>query len=196
MSWVLKDEVDGNLSADYARPIRLYGVGAVGKATRCYSVLLYPAGAPLDVLRTAYHAGAGINVAFGTTSVALNGPASTNGRLTIAGTLNGNVESVRSAVIGTVNGILDNAAATKPLPSTSIFDTYKANATAAALVCRPLRLLRPGPPRRRQQRLPPPAVERPPRPQRPVLPPTAQLPHRHHRRRPVQLHAPHRRRPG
>ncbi len=43
MSWALKDEVDGNLSADYARPIRLYGVGSVGRARRCYSILLYPA---------------------------------------------------------------------------------------------------------------------------------------------------------
>jgi hypothetical protein len=129
MSWVLTDEVDGNLSADYARPIRLYGVGSVGRAKRCYSILLYPAGAPLDVLRTAYHAGTGVRVQASTTSTVLNGPASTNGRLRVSGggTCNGNVEA--GSISGTVNGIVTAPAAAKPIPSASIFNTYLASAT-------------------------------------------------------------------
>jgi hypothetical protein len=129
MSWVLTDEVDGNLAADYARPIRLYGVGSVGRAKRCYSILLYPAGAPLDVLRTAYHAGTAVHVQASSSSVIVNGPASTNGKLKVAatGALNGNVEAASAS--GTINGTITAPAPAKTIPSTSIFNTYLANAT-------------------------------------------------------------------
>ena len=61
-SWALKDEVDGNLSADYLRPYRIYGIGTVGSVTRVYSVQVIPTGAPLDVLRTALHSNSTIKL--------------------------------------------------------------------------------------------------------------------------------------
>ncbi len=81
------------------------------------------------MLRTAYHAGTAVNVQLLTSSVAVNGPASTNGTLAVGllATLNGNVEAASAS--GTINGTITAPAPAKTIPSTSIFNTYLANAT-------------------------------------------------------------------
>ena len=103
-SWALKDETDGNLSEDYLRPARLYGMATVNRVTRVYSVQLMPGGSPLDVLHTSLHASG---------AVQLNGPClagtgpvtspsvppagvgvfSSNGAVTLCPQLWGNVEA-------------------------------------------------------------------------------------------------------
>ena len=90
MSWALKDETDGNLSADYLRPIRIYGIGAVGRATRVYSVRVIPAGTALDVLRTALHSASTIKLTG--SARAVNGPISSNSSIQLSGTVNAAIE--------------------------------------------------------------------------------------------------------
>ncbi len=130
ISWALKDETDGNLAADYLRLFRIYGIGTVNGVTRVYSVQVRPAGAPMDVLRTAAHASGAVKLA--TTVLAGTGPLanvviptgalgviSSNGIVHLPATLWGNVEA--AAVSGsttTRTGTNTVPATAKPMPST------------------------------------------------------------------------------
>lgn len=114
-SWALKDETDGNLSASYLRPIRVFGIGQVGSTTRVYSVLVTPTGAPLDVLRTAIHAAGSLTV-LGTTN-AVNGPISSNTSVNQFGTLNGTVEAPPASPV-------------KPMPASGVYGLYAGMATS------------------------------------------------------------------
>lgn len=123
MSWTLVDEGDGLIADDYADPIKVYGVGQVGKVRRVYSAHLAPAGTGLDVLRTSFHAAEGIRLS-GTTIV-VDGPASTNGNLRVVGSavLRGNGGSEAAGTGGSV------VAPQKPMPSPGVFDIYAKKAT-------------------------------------------------------------------
>src|SRR5258706_1570694 len=129
ISLKLVDEADGSLANDPTQPVRAYGIGRVGSTTRIYSVQLRPYDAPLDVLKTACHAGG--NASTSSVISAAGGPFSANGTLTInsAATVNGNVEApVVSNLRGTVNGAV-KVVPVKQLPSATVFDSYKAQAT-------------------------------------------------------------------
>jgi hypothetical protein len=127
-SWALKDETDGNLSASYLRPIRIYGIGQVGSVTRVYSVLVTPTGAPLDVLRTAVHAGG--NVTLTGKVNAVNGPISSNANVSLSGTVNAAVEA--ASVSGNTNGNETQTvpAAAKLMPPSAIYGQYAGTATS------------------------------------------------------------------
>jgi hypothetical protein len=143
MSWALKDETDGNLSADYLRPFRVYGIGVVNAVTRVYSVQVTPAGTPMDVLRTAVHASG--NVKLVTTVLAGTGPLgnvaiptgalgviSSNATVTLPASLWANVEA--AAVTGSTTtrvGTNTVPAAAKPMPAT-VWPTLVAHYAALA----------------------------------------------------------------
>jgi hypothetical protein len=118
MSWTLVDE-DNLIADDVADPLKVYGTGRVGKVTRFYSARLTVAGSGIDVLRAAVHASAGIALN-GPTAV-IDGPASTDGSLSInaGGSLKGNGGS---EAVGA-------GAASKPMPSVAVFGLYKDRAT-------------------------------------------------------------------
>ena len=46
-TWKLVDEADGSLTAGGLQPVRVFGIGRVGEARRCYSVQLAPGGGNL-----------------------------------------------------------------------------------------------------------------------------------------------------
>jgi hypothetical protein len=48
-TWRLVDEADGNLSSGGLQPVRIWGVGNVGEASRCYSVVFTPGGTNLAI---------------------------------------------------------------------------------------------------------------------------------------------------
>ncbi len=126
-SWALKDEVDGNLSADYLRPFRVYGIGTVGSVTRVYSVQVIPAGTPLDVLRTALHSSAAITLT-GNTQAA-NGPISSNSSVSLSGSVYASIEALSTTGSATGTQSITAPAASKAMPSTSIFNDLLQNAT-------------------------------------------------------------------
>lgn len=122
MSWSLVDEGDGLIADDYADPIKIYGIGEVGRVRRVYSARLVPAGAGMDVLRTAFHAAGAVQVGGATTVI--NGPLSTNGDLTFSGgSLKGNGGSEVAGAGGAT------VAPAKPMPSPGVFDIYRDRAT-------------------------------------------------------------------
>lgn len=127
-SWTIKDETDGNLSADYLRSFRLYGVGKKGNVTRVYSVQVCPGGSALDVLRTAVHTSDSLT--FTGNSEAGNGPLSTNSVAKLSGTVDGAIEaaSVSGSAAGTQ--VLTVPAPAKTMPSSTVFDNYAASATS------------------------------------------------------------------
>ncbi len=144
VSWTLVDETDGNLSADYLRPFRVYGVGTVNAVTRVYSVQVRPAGTPMDVLRTSLHASG--NVTLTGTVLAGTGPlgdvtlptaglgvVSSNAAVAIGPMLFANVEATTiTGTAATRTGTNTTAAAAKPMPATAwptLVATYAALAT-------------------------------------------------------------------
>ncbi|WP_153556080.1 carbohydrate binding domain-containing protein [Roseimaritima sediminicola] len=129
MRWQLADPVDGDLAQGENDPVRIYGYGQVGDSHRVYSMLAWPSGSPLDVLRSAVHAGGDLVVQ--AAADVRWGPASANGRLQIAsGELLGDVEAgsvdFPDHVVGT-STILDVA---KTMPSGVVFSVYKSLAVS------------------------------------------------------------------
>jgi hypothetical protein len=121
LKWVLVDEDDGAIADDYVEPFKIYGIGHVGSTRRVYSATLVPGGEAMAVLRTACHAAEEVKIT--DTTVAFNGPVSTNGNLVFsgAGMLRGSSEVAGSG--GTSSPV-------KPMPSASMFELYAARATA------------------------------------------------------------------
>jgi hypothetical protein len=127
-TWVVKDEFDGNFTNNYADPFRLYGIAKVGQTTRVYSVQVVPAGSPLDVLRCAMHCNT--DMSLNGTTIAGNGPLSSNTKTNTTGQIYGNVETVtQSGPAGAINGTLTINAPIKPMPSAALFNIYNAKAT-------------------------------------------------------------------
>lgn len=120
LRWVLVDESDGVLNDNYTQSIRVYGIGSVGTTRRVYSVQLTASGEGIDVLKTAMHSSDGLNL--GGKTFIIGAPISTNGNLSNATNLYG---GYGTEVVGTGGTV----AAAKPMPSATVFDTYKARAT-------------------------------------------------------------------
>jgi hypothetical protein len=120
---------DGNLNNNTYDPVRLHGIGRVGKTVRVYSVQLI-GDTPMDVLRTDVATSGYLNVAVQTGSVA--GPLSSNGLFTRGATVNGNVEAGSVSGAGAINGTLTTPATAKAMPDVTVFDAYKRMATTIA----------------------------------------------------------------
>jgi hypothetical protein len=130
ISYILTDPEDHNLADDESEPVRLYGIGRVGEATRITSVELVPAGGePLDVLRTTVHADGTFATHASHTITANGGPVSSNTLLANYGGINGDAEStVFGNMWGTLTGTQTITDA-KLMPGESVFDALAAQAT-------------------------------------------------------------------
>lgn len=130
-SWRLVD-TDGNLADDTNDSARVIATGKVGPATRVFSQELSPGGQGFDILQTAVHSSANLDV-YDTTI--WNGCFSSNTTLNRAGAITGNGQGVivqSMAVTGTgqlINGSSATFTPPKPMPSQSVFDLYLARAT-------------------------------------------------------------------
>lgn len=126
ISFKLVNETTASLASG---DVRIYGIGRVGSATRVYSFALVGTGPTLDVLKTA--ATAGGNVTVNSSLTASAGSLASNGTLTVATgvTLTGDVEASTVTVNGTVTGTRTTLTTPKSLPVSTVFDTYKAQAT-------------------------------------------------------------------
>lgn len=124
MRWQLEDPVDGDLTDSLDDPVRIYGYGTVGSSQRVFSMLAWPAGSPLDALRSAVHAGGDLQVQ--ASADVRSGPATANGQLLIAtGTLLGDVEASSVDVPDSVVGTVTVLPVPKPLPSSVVFSVYR-----------------------------------------------------------------------
>lgn len=130
LAFKLVDESDGNLADDPLQPVRLYTSGRVGNAARVSSVLLTPTGPALDALNTAVYSAGGLTVN-GMVYVA-GGPVGTSGTTTVSlgATLSGDLETKNLVNLGSITGTSTVGGAARALPSTTIFDNYKARGTA------------------------------------------------------------------
>ena len=127
-SWAIKDEKDGNLANDYLQSFRVYGIGKVGNVTRVYSVQVAPGGSALDVLRTAVHTTAAINLTGKTQSN--YGPISSNAGVALSGTVNAAIEAASTSGSAGGTQALTVPAPAKTLPASTLFDDLAADATA------------------------------------------------------------------
>lgn len=128
MSWRLDDLVDSNLNDSGADPLRIYGRGTVGDATRVYSVLAWPTGQPLDVLRTAVHASGELRVR--APLDVRGGPASSNFLVDVAdGQILGDCEGPSVDAPSNVSGTVTTPSPAKTMPAAALWAMYKALST-------------------------------------------------------------------
>ena len=120
---------DGNLANNGFDPVRLYGIGRVGKTVRVYSAQLI-GDVPLDALRTTVAASGYLTVKVPT--VAKGGPLSANGLYSRNDTTTGAIEAGSISGTGVVYGTITAPSAAKAMPDPSVFDAYKRLATPIA----------------------------------------------------------------
>jgi hypothetical protein len=126
-SWRLVDEKDGDLSDDEADPVRIHGIGRMGRATCVHSVEIRPRRLPLDALWTCLHAKGRFEIRSGRSLTARGAAASTNDELAVGdyGSLVGDAECLRKTGNGVVTGTLTEGAAPKALPGAAAFELYR-----------------------------------------------------------------------
>ncbi len=130
ISFKLVDESDGNLSNNATDPVRVYGIGKVGKTTRVYSMMIGPVG--ISGLSTAMCFGG--TVTLGAVSIYGSATISSNASINCTGTtLNAtNLEAAVSVttVTCTGTGTRKFPVVAKELPNAAtVFDYYVANGT-------------------------------------------------------------------
>jgi hypothetical protein len=124
---VFVDEDDGDLADQPSDPIRLYGIGHVGGATRVHSVLIQPEHG-LDVLRMTIHAGAELQTKSGKELNVTGAPASSNYNVRNDEIIYGDIEAVATSGGGVTTGTTVIAAA-KQMPDAGVFSMYQNMAT-------------------------------------------------------------------
>lgn len=128
IAWQLEDPVDGDVGDQAADPVRIYGRGRVGSSQRIFSVLAWPSGNTLDVLRTAVHASGDLTVD-GALDVR-KGPMSSNRNVWVSGAqVLGDVEAQQVDRPDNIIGSVQTSAPAKTMPSSMLFSVYKAFGT-------------------------------------------------------------------
>lgn len=126
--WQLEDPVDGDISDDDAHPVRVVGRGRVGISERIFSVLAWPTGQSLDVLRSALHASGEMQVG-GLVDVR-DGPLSTNSDLKAAsGQVLGDVQAESIDDPDRIIGSIDTSSVEKKMPNAVLHSVYKSLGT-------------------------------------------------------------------
>jgi len=123
----LIDEIDGDIASGLIGPLRLYGIGQVGEATRVHSVLIAPDNG-LDILRMAIHAGTQLEVKGGKEAIPTGAAVSSNGNTKIDGIVYGDVQTLTTSGSGVTTGTTTTTAP-RQMPDPGIFNWYMQNAT-------------------------------------------------------------------
>ena len=127
-SWRIEDLADNDLNDNDVAPVRIHGRGRVGHAVRAYSVVAFPFGSALDVLRCAVHAGGELDVD-DVLDVRL-GPASSNA---LIGLNNGQIIGAAEALLVDVPANVTEGATfpvpAKTMPGAAVWAVYKLMAT-------------------------------------------------------------------
>ncbi len=112
--WWIDDGFGGAPAADPATQVRVIGLGRSGRAQRVLTVMVEPdSDAAIAALRSAAHSGTDLTVK---DAQALDGPLSSNGKLTVTGTVDANVEAGSFDRSGTLKGTAIVPTIAKPLP--------------------------------------------------------------------------------
>jgi hypothetical protein len=126
-SWEVVDTVDASFAANYQAPFKLYGIGTVNRATRCFSVMVTAGGAPLDLLRCGLQSGGNLSTSG---SVVLGaGPVSCNAQANTGAQIYGSVETNnQSGPSNNVTGAITTGLV-KTMPAAAVFNLYNTLAT-------------------------------------------------------------------
>lgn len=132
ISFKLVDETDGLLNNNSTDPVRVYGYGRVGKATKICSVkVALSAGSAYSCLRVAAASAGAVSLGgtvTGTETISSNAAISAT-----AATLNAtNLEAALTITLVTTSGTGSRTpyAASRTYPDATVFDYYKTNGTA------------------------------------------------------------------
>lgn len=128
IGWKLRDESDDDLADNFAEQVRIEGEAAVGQSRRRYSIVAEPRPTTaLPVLACTLHSETSLTVSKPLYSS--GGPASTDGLLTNADAITGDVHAGSVLNTGTIAGFVTTPAPNKVVPGSSAFDYYKQQAT-------------------------------------------------------------------
>lgn len=127
ISFVIRDENDGDLSNDPSDPLRIYGIARVGGAVRVHSALAQPS-LGLDILRAAVHSGTEIHVEKSTELILTGGHASSNGNIRNDAIIYGDAVAYTMSTAGVVTGET-TLVAPRAMPGTSVLQRYQNLAT-------------------------------------------------------------------
>ena len=138
ISFKLVDEISANLTTATTNPVRVYGIGRYGTATRVYSVRVEGTNA-LTCLNTALMAGGNIAESNKSVIQASGYTLATNGAFkgNLSGgssTVNANVEAVGTITLNsaTITGTSTTAVPARLMPVSTVIDTYAAMGTSIA----------------------------------------------------------------
>jgi hypothetical protein len=139
ISFRLVDETDGLLDNSGSDPVRIYGIGRAGIATRIYSVRACGQG-PVTCLNAVMTTNASIDWWAGTiqaTGMTIASNASMAFRLS---TINANLEAVGAidAWMAPINGTRKTGVPARDMPNAGVFDYYVARGTPIAIASLPL----------------------------------------------------------
>ena len=139
ISFRLVDETDGLLDNSGSDPIRIYGIGRAGIATRIYSVRACGQD-PVTCLNTVMTTNA--NIDWWTSIVQATGMTiASNGSMACrASTINANLEAVGTINVGIahINGTKKSGVPARDMPNAGVFDYYLAQGTPIAIASLPL----------------------------------------------------------
>lgn len=130
-TWELEDETDGDLFDDPSDPVRVRCTAVVGETSRTLSVELAESGSsPFDVLQMGFYTSKYVLIGASSASlVSPDAPLGAMGTFHNSVAIIGDVEAGLITGTGTISGTRDSLAAPKEMPSSSVFDLYKARST-------------------------------------------------------------------
>lgn len=138
IAFKLVDEISGNLTTAATNPVRVYGIGRYGTATRAYSVRVEGTNA-LTSLNTALMVGGNIAESKNSVIQASGFALATNGLFKGnssggASTVNANVEAVGTITLNsaTITGTSTASVPARIMPASTVIDTYAAMGTSIA----------------------------------------------------------------
>jgi hypothetical protein len=139
ISFRLVDETDGLLDNSGSDPVRIYGIGRAGIATRIYSVRACGQD-PVTCLNTVMTTNASIDW-WASTVQATGMTIASNASMTCRfSTINANLEAVGAinTWLATINGTRKTGVPARDMPNAGVFDYYLAQGTPIAIASLPL----------------------------------------------------------
>ncbi len=133
MSYRIVDEADDDLALGLLGPVRVYGIGTVGRARRCLSAVITPVGETgpaVEALRMTVYSTSTLNLS-GTTTFS-GAPAGSGIAATVAllAKVNGRIESLLVTPLGVISGGFTLLDLPRQMPPSSVYDFYAASAAS------------------------------------------------------------------
>lgn len=126
----VEDPYDGDLGGDPSDPAEILGVGESGRARWAETAIAVDdPGLPIEPLGSALHARDRLEITIGATLTASGAAVSTDGELSLGGTIDGDAGAASRSGAGTVTGTLTVPTPERGIARREVFDEWAARGT-------------------------------------------------------------------